>query len=485
VKEYLIFVCFEDGSQSGLSAGNNAVALSHYPDLPSPEEVAAPIITVPQPSDSMPALTTAGRLRRHYRMPARYVDVPPEGPTPLPSIPVAPLPPVPSIRRVILHVRDCLQTTTNCFGLLREYPYRPSYDPDFLVSPEELSDRAVVKNTVSKQHTEQVSFSPPWPFENMSTYLLMEWVNTGSSKKSNAEVDRLVKEVIGAKEFRVDDLRGFNIQRENKRIDTCSSRHMPPFGHDGWFETDVAISIPTGVRDPNGKGATFSIPGFHHRSLLAVMKSALHETMARRFHFSPFRRLWRNPSGYDERVFDDTFTSDAWLEVHGALQKQANEPGCKLEKVVLGLMFWSDSTHLASFGTASVWPLYLYFANLSKYVRCRPTSDASHHVAYIPKVCLCSPSMTADLMFFKRFLIPFKMHLSVINNKIKRSPTAVRSSCKMSGTSYWMMSLWLHTSMALFLSAMMGFVDVSIHESSHTLQTTKKSKQTMRYLNLI
>ena len=49
-------------------------------------------------------------------------------------------------------------------------------------------------------------------------------------------------------------------------------------------------------------------------------------------------------------------------------------------------MFWSDSTHLANFGTAKVWPLYLYFGNLSKYIHGKPNSNACHHVAYIPSV---------------------------------------------------------------------------------------------------
>jgi hypothetical protein len=48
------------------------------------------------------------------------------------------------------------------------------------------------------------------------------------------------------------------------------------------------------------------------------------------------------------------------------------------------LMFWSDATHLATFGTAKLWPIYLLFGNLSKYVRCQPDSGATKHVAYIP-----------------------------------------------------------------------------------------------------
>jgi hypothetical protein len=77
---------------------------------------------------------------------------------------------------------------------------------------------------------------------------------------------------------------------------------------------------------------------------------------------------------------------DYWIEAHNTLQKQPNEPGCKLEKVITGLMFWSDTMHLASFGNAKVWPIYMYFANLSKYVQARPDAGACHHVAYIPSV---------------------------------------------------------------------------------------------------
>ena len=89
----------------------------------------------------------------------------------------------------------------------------------------------------------------------------------------------------------------------------------------------------------------------------------------------------------ETRIYDEAYTSDVWMDAHDALQKQPREPGCNLERVIAGLMFWSDSTHLTSFGNAEVWPLYLYFANLSKYIRARPNSGSCHHVAYIPKVC--------------------------------------------------------------------------------------------------
>ncbi len=59
---------------------------------------------------------------------------------------------------------------------------------------------------------------------------------------------------------------------------------------------------------------------------------------------------------------------------------------CKWEKVITTLMFWFDTTHLASFSTAKLWPIYLLFGNLSKYVRCQPNSDATKYVAYIPSL---------------------------------------------------------------------------------------------------
>ncbi|TBU39749.1 hypothetical protein BD309DRAFT_1083226 [Dichomitus squalens] len=55
-----------------------------------------------------------------------------------------------------------------------------------------------------------------------------------------------------------------------------------------------------------------------------------------------------------------------------------------MEYVVLLMLLWSDATQLSSFGSAALWPIYLYFGNLSKYFRGRPTEFMAHHLAYIP-----------------------------------------------------------------------------------------------------
>ncbi|KAG2339318.1 hypothetical protein BDR05DRAFT_977756 [Suillus weaverae] len=121
--------------------------------------------------------------------------------------------------------------------------------------------------------------------------------------------------------------------------------------------------------------------GFHYRPLVEVIHAAFADVQAHAFHLSPFKRLWKDPlDGHQERIFDELYTSDAWLGAQDDLQKLPKEPNCSLEHVVAGLMFFSDATHLANFGTAKAWPLYLYFGNLTNgLLRISKTGMASLH----------------------------------------------------------------------------------------------------------
>ena len=369
--------------------------------LHSPFVIQSPL-SPPMPASIVPSHNEATRPVRIRRIPARYEDVQPEGPAPLPPTPS--LPPVApgsyALPRVILHVRDFMRTGLNRFGLFREYHHRPSYDPDHSMPEDELSNCHAAQPAEINLIPRAESCRPPWPFQNMSIYLLMEWMITGGNQKSIGEVDRLAKDVLGSKDFRLEDIANFSAHKENKRLDS-SEQHDPssPFPGDGWIEKNVRIVVPTGQKDSEGLGQPFTVPGLQLRSLCKIMKSALADITSRRFHFSPFKRFWKSPLGSEVRCYDEAYTSDGWIEAHDDLQKQPNEPGCKLEKVILGLMFWSDSTHLTSFGTAKVWPLYMYFANLSKYIRCKPSSGASHHVAYIPSVC--------NVLFLDQVALPY------------------------------------------------------------------------------
>ncbi|KIK35833.1 hypothetical protein CY34DRAFT_35436, partial [Suillus luteus UH-Slu-Lm8-n1] len=155
--------------------------------------------------------------------------------------------------------------------------------------------------------------------------------------------------------------------------------------NDGWKKTDVEIMVPSKEKNPNGNGRPFSVSGLVYRPLIAVIKAAFSEQSSKLFHFTPFKRVWKSPvTGQEQRLYDELYTSDAWIEAHDELQKQRRDDDCKLERVVAGLMFWSDSTRLAHFGNASTWPLYLFFGNLSKYIRSRPNASVCHPVAFIP-----------------------------------------------------------------------------------------------------
>jgi hypothetical protein len=210
----------------------------------------------------------------------------------------------------------------------------------------------------------------------MSKILLMNWANSGSARKTEVEITRLGREVLSSPNFKVEELGSFDAHRENKRMDDAIAAvefNGTPFSRDGWHEVKVDIQVPVAsTTRPPPPSRTFSVPGFHYRSLVEVIKAAWGEESATKFHPSPFKRIHIHPETKTETwVYDEAYTSDVWIDAHDALQKQLREPGCNLERVIAGLMFWSDSTHLTSFGNAKVWPLYLYFADLSKYIRAR------------------------------------------------------------------------------------------------------------------
>jgi hypothetical protein len=222
----------------------------------------------------------------------------------------------------------------------------------------------------------------------MTIYRLMTWMNSGSHQKSEAEVTRLVKDVFQAEDFCVKDLDGFSVKKSLCALDNDGSNGIVTFPDD-WIETSVNLEIPT--RSKDDQSIPFSVPGFHYRPLVEVIRSAFADIQASAFHLFPFKRLWKDPlDNHQERVFDELYTSDSWLEAQDDLQRQPREPGCSLERVIAGLMFFSDATHLANFGTAKAWPLYLYFGNLTKYARSAPKSGACHLVGFLPSVC-CLP----------------------------------------------------------------------------------------------
>jgi len=232
----------------------------------------------------------------------------------------------------------------------------------------------------------------PAPFANMSTFHLMSWFYSTSNTKSHAELNRLVNEVILSPDFSPAELVGFRAAKEANLMDKylasgVQGAQTSSPARDQWLETSVFISLPCdGVKHASEAVAPkFEVKGLYHRRIVEVVRSALAEPAAQKFHLFPFREYWKpSPDEPPERIYSEAFTADYFLGQYENILH--TNPQKKRIPVVIGMMIWSDSTHLASFGTASLWPIYLYFGNQSKYTRAKPSEFAAHHLAYIPKV---------------------------------------------------------------------------------------------------
>lgn len=174
----------------------------------------------------------------------------------------------------------------------------------------------------------------------------------------------------------------------------------------GWHQTDITLDIPIPATHGQPSTATplskiFTIPGLHHRSIKSVIIGVVKEkqTSEAALQWIPYRQYWNSPVPGDpehsERLFDELYMSDAWLEEHESIQHQPEvgkdgQP-CTLPRVIAGAMLWSDATQVANFGTAKLWPLYLLLGNQTKSYRGKATAPCCHHIAYFKSVSLTPP----------------------------------------------------------------------------------------------
>jgi hypothetical protein len=112
----------------------------------------------------------------------------------------------------------------------------------------------------------------------MTIWRLMNWLNSGSNLKTEAEVNRLAKEIHDAGGFSGSDLNGFDVRRENKRLDAAQKSR--PFGDD-FQEGTLDIPVPSG--DPGKDPEMFPVPGFHFRSIISIIKVRIRQSTGRPF----------------------------------------------------------------------------------------------------------------------------------------------------------------------------------------------------------
>lgn len=304
-------------------------------------------------------------------------------------------------------LRTAFRTLANSFGLLREYQNHPNHPPprpDLAVSPcfDHPSQFAAPK-PLDDSYTNLVervqSIIAPLP--NLSTFRVALWFYTGGSVRSQNSGDGLIHDVLLAEDFDPSDLAGVNFAAINKLLDDIDTRTDLPGCGDGWRSSNIQIFIPkprsrlvhnqksNSHVNPEEYGEPFVACGFRHRSLTEVIKA--HFSMAprsRTLHHSPHKLIWVKDDGSEERIHGELYQSDAWLAEHEAIQDleiDTEEP-CSRERSIAALMLYSDATHVAQFGQNSIWPVYLYFGNESKYYRRKPTARVCEHIGFLLKV---------------------------------------------------------------------------------------------------
>ena len=328
-------------------------------------------------------------------------------------------------------------TDPNHFGVFRQYPVGPRREPDDESSLYELCDHTflqrarprppgssvrgygrVIAQRVRSQVLEpgpalspHAPKTPPWyfPFLNPSTFLLMEWSYTGLNLKSNGEIQRLVDNVLLSSQFDPWDLRGFDVSRETARLDNMDSV-------DGWHRASLSIPVPKAkVKYRSEQDAPhFIINDVYHRRLLDVIKEAAADEDATTYNWIPYELKWNRPLDDDTcdsdgrpltepvRLYSDVVNSQEALDEYARIREWAQEHCNDPPDVEIGLvpiLIWSDSTQLTNFGNASMWPIYVFFGMVSKYIRARPNSLSAHHVAYVPKVMRTCVAVDLHLPF--------------------------------------------------------------------------------------
>ncbi|KZS91947.1 hypothetical protein SISNIDRAFT_413425, partial [Sistotremastrum niveocremeum HHB9708] len=244
------------------------------------------------------------------------------------------------------------------------------------------------------------------PFPNFSAFLYNHWHWTGTGRKSQQSRDSQQKEVFQHPFFVFDDIKNVNFKKIDNQLKDPKSKLEDG---EGWKQSAVSIYVPDVplstvqsrreetqmVRDgnppPDGpRGRRVFVEGLTHRPLTDVIKNVFSASEgAQTFHYEPFEEYWvnpLNPDGTEQRVYGELYSSESLLRADAELQASPREEGCDLPRAVAACMFWSDATHLAQFGQAKLWPCYVQFGNQSKYDRCKPQANASHHFAYLPSI---------------------------------------------------------------------------------------------------
>ena len=256
------------------------------------------------------------------------------------------------------------------------------------------------------------------PFLNATVLWLLNWFYQGSTK-TLAALQSLVNNVILHPDFHSSNLKNFSASRKSQWLEKLNSvpdSNLPYLKNDDWKESLVKVPLPLAqTQHPTKDDAPMLEIKFVHWDLCELIKSGIQDfANSHNFHWHGFKQFWKPSEGKPEQqVYGEVYTSDAFLEMESMLP---HIEGCTLEKAVIPLIVYSDSTHLSNFGTVSLWPIYIWFGSISKYIQLRTLSFSAHHLAYLPLVSNWLCSSTPSPYYWKanswqRSSCPFRIYI--------------------------------------------------------------------------
>ncbi|EIW82688.1 hypothetical protein CONPUDRAFT_151747 [Coniophora puteana RWD-64-598 SS2] len=266
-------------------------------------------------------------------------------------------------------------TSPNEFGLYRIYQAKPiQVHCDTLMS---VSDAPLLESSSAPQRTTSlISSGAPSPADLDSDEVMAPFSNPtcGIMYTYLEEIELDAYDPDGEKEHLNKFLRaGDNAFREGY----------------GWQESSIEIPLPFEGRQMQGgelRAPKLTIEGVWHRNIADIVKYAVEDPIFSTYNTTPFEQRWKTYDNRDIRIYSEMYSSQTVIDAYNDINTAPRSPGDDLERIVIPLMIWSDATLLTNFGEASLWPVYLFLGNQSKYVRGKPSSQSCHHVAYIPSL---------------------------------------------------------------------------------------------------
>ena len=283
------------------------------------------------------------------------------------------------------------ETVPNQFGLYQRFTEWLSVDPEDDITLNHLADAPTFIGLMEYGHrkaenmfsTVEPSSNPFAPYLNATVYRLMNWFYQ-TSVKSLTNMDSLVHDMLRAPGFDAIHLENFSALRETKRLDDDLIHPTS----DSWQESTVKIWLPKTYAqfEQEDDAPEAEIPRVLHRDLLQSILLAFKDKSMEAFNLKGFMQLWKPSADKPvEKVFGEVYASAVFWEMEDDI-RLSNPPGETIKSIAVPIMVYSDSTHLATFGTAALWPILFFIGLTSKYIRTKPTLSSAYHLAYIPSI---------------------------------------------------------------------------------------------------